>query len=482
MAQNYALSPLARALADDEMQLALNRNEPLAYCLFMLFRWGSLTQQVCPKCGTVDSHIPRPQHKQWRCRSCKADFSLKSGSLIDGTKLPYWKVVKALYLWCMEPKGVSAISISRRCNLSYESAYLLLHKFRWAFWNTQQAVRMRGTFELDVVWVLKGQRKNNDRSEEALKKRNAAKRAEVIKDYTKLGMSQKKAEAKAFKLFPPLSKALGSNPKKQPILAIVQRHEEGDKKGSKFVVGFPVADETYADVAPIVMRFIEPGSKLLTDGAAAYTALAAHYDLEQVNHDEMYSKGDGVHTNFVESCFSRWRRMEIGTHHKMNKRTLHLFFADCAWREAERETDPVERFTKALSVVAREGVCRMFKKYGHGVKERETKPRAISLRPIHRVAGPALESALTVLRATSRFADTVRAFVTTTRPAPSFASTAYAQTKEVPLWTLGRRRGTGAVPTASVMAPAVVRFKLPPASTPVYSFNVFGMLAQALRA
>lgn len=105
MAQHFLLTPLARALADDEMQLALNQNEPLAYALFMLFRWGSLTEQVCPKCGTVDSHIPRPKHKQWRCRSCASDFSLKSGSLIDGTKLPYWKVLKALFLWSMEPKG-----------------------------------------------------------------------------------------------------------------------------------------------------------------------------------------------------------------------------------------------------------------------------------------------------------------------------------------------------------------------------------------
>ena len=65
MAQHFLLSPIARALADDEMQLALNNNEPLAYALFMLFRWGSLTQQVCPKCGQVDAHIPRPKHKQW---------------------------------------------------------------------------------------------------------------------------------------------------------------------------------------------------------------------------------------------------------------------------------------------------------------------------------------------------------------------------------------------------------------------------------
>jgi hypothetical protein len=68
MSQHFLLSPVARALADDEMQLALNGNEALAYALFMLFRWGSLTKQVCPKCGQLDSHMPRPNYKQWRCR------------------------------------------------------------------------------------------------------------------------------------------------------------------------------------------------------------------------------------------------------------------------------------------------------------------------------------------------------------------------------------------------------------------------------
>jgi hypothetical protein len=28
-------------------------NEGLAYLLFMLMRWGSLTTQICPKCGAM---------------------------------------------------------------------------------------------------------------------------------------------------------------------------------------------------------------------------------------------------------------------------------------------------------------------------------------------------------------------------------------------------------------------------------------------
>jgi hypothetical protein len=173
--------------------------------------------------------------------------------------------------------------------------------------------------------------------------------------------------------------------------------------------------------------------------------------------------------------------MEIGTHHKMNARTLHLFFADCAWREAERETVPVDKFAKALLTVAREGVCRRFKKYGRGMKERETKPRTISLRPIHRVVGAALEGALNVLGQASRFANDVTKYLKLTKPTPSFVVAGYAQAVETPLWTLGRRRRSVSTGVPAVLPP-VAGYKLPPAYTPVYSFNVFGMLAQALRA
>ncbi len=476
MAQHFLLSPIARALADDEMQLALNNNEPLAYALFMLFRWGSLTQQVCPKCGQVDAHIPRPKHKQWRCRGCAHDFSLKSGSLLDGTKLPYWKALKALYLWSSEPKGMSALAISRKCGVTYEAAYLLLHKFRWAFWNMQQSVRLKGTFEIDVVWVLKGFRKANDRSKKAIEERNVKRREKLSNEFVRMGDTKADAERKALKHIPKDREPRGSNPKKQPILAIVQRHEDGGKKGSRFVVGFPVPTESYEAVAPIVKRFIEPGSKILTDGASAYTGLAAEYELEQIDHDEMYSKGDGLHTNFVESCFSRWRRMEIGTHHKMNPRTLHLFFADCAWRENERHTNPIERFTKALQAVAREGVCRTFKKYGYRPDERKAEPRSIELRPIQRVQATVLKAAQAALGGLERFAKEVVAFVQVTRPPASFA--AHTPAAEPGLWTLGRRKK--AAPVSSTLETAV-RATVPLPATAVYSFTVSGMLANCLR-
>lgn len=125
MAQHFLLSPVAASLPDDSLQHLLSHNEPLAYALFMLYRWGSLIEQICPRCGVIDRHLPRVKHEQWRCTGCRHDFSLKSGSLLDNTKLPYWKVLTALLIWMSQPKGLTAITVKNRCELSYESAYIL---------------------------------------------------------------------------------------------------------------------------------------------------------------------------------------------------------------------------------------------------------------------------------------------------------------------------------------------------------------------
>ena len=47
--------------------------------------------------------------------------------------------------------------------------------------------------------------------------------------------------------------------------------------------------------------------------------------MRRVNHDTHYKSPEGWHTNYIESAFSRWRRMEIGTYHRMSKRRLHLY-------------------------------------------------------------------------------------------------------------------------------------------------------------
>lgn len=408
MTQHFLLSPLARSLKDDEFNLLINRNEPLAYALFMLFRWGSLTQQVCPRCGSVRAHIARVTHKQWRCRDCSHDFSLKSGSLFDNSKLPYWKIIKGLYLFATNAKGRSAIDISHKLNVGYQAAYVLLHKLRWTMWHDKPKELMTGEFDVDVVWVLKGMRDANDRTPEGKAARQTKHREKLTKRLVAEGVDEARAIKVANKEYPLTATPRRTNPKKQCILAISQRKPEGG--GAKFHIGIPLPTESYELISKELRKYVAPGSVIYSDSASASVALRAHYEVRRVNHDTHYKSPEGYHTNYVESLFSRWRRMEVGTYHRMNPRTLHLYFADCTWRENSRVTSPEGKVCELLTEAVQVGIFRDFRNYGR--IHRATRADAATasnkastriLRGIGQVAGATLRAAITVLKLDGMF-------------------------------------------------------------------------------
>jgi hypothetical protein len=71
--------------------------------------------------------------------------------------------------------------------------------------------------------------------------------------------------------------------------------------------------------------------------------------------------------------------MEIGTYHRMSPQRLHLYFAECGWRENHRRDTPMEKLHDVLDRVGRLGPCALFKKYQNHLSE-QTGPRRIELR------------------------------------------------------------------------------------------------------
>lgn len=407
MSQHFLLSPIARSLQDGEFIALIHQNEPLAHALFRLYRWGSLTQQVCPRCGAVDQHMPRERHKQWRCRHCGHDFSLKSGSLFDGTKLPLWLVIKGIYLFVTNAKGRSALELSHKLNISYRAAHLLLHKIRWAFWATPPDKPMTGEFSIDVVWVLKGLRDANDRTPEAKAARQTKRREKLVKSLLAEGVPEERARKLAAKEYPLTSEPRRSNPKKQCVLAIARHGSKG--KGSNFVIGVPLPSENYAMVREALHRYVAKGSVIYSDSASASTALRADYEVRRVNHDTHYKSPEGWHTNYVESAFARWRRMEIGTYHRMSLQRLHLYFAECGWRENHRRDTPMQKLHDVLSRIAQLGPCSLFKKYqNHQSKQAES--RQISLRSVGKLESADLAGLTSLLELTKSFEPQLAAF------------------------------------------------------------------------
>src|SRR5580704_15695216 len=91
-------------------------------------------QPVCSHCGGVDAYDCRRLKgaPRFRCRACKKDFTITSGTLFASHKLPLRCYLAAIAIFCNEVKGKSALALSRDLNVSYKGAFVLLYKLREA--------------------------------------------------------------------------------------------------------------------------------------------------------------------------------------------------------------------------------------------------------------------------------------------------------------------------------------------------------------
>ena len=88
----------------------------------------------CPACGSANIQ-PRPTRKPqpYRCRKCRKDFSTKTGTLMQGTKLGYRIWAMAIYLLTTSPKRVSSMQLHRDLGIQQNSAWHLAHRIREAW-------------------------------------------------------------------------------------------------------------------------------------------------------------------------------------------------------------------------------------------------------------------------------------------------------------------------------------------------------------
>jgi transposase-like protein len=69
---------------------------------------------------------------RFRCKSCRGDFSLTSGTLFAFRKMPLRTYLTAIVIFCNEMKGNSTLALSRDLDVNYKTAFVLAHKMREA--------------------------------------------------------------------------------------------------------------------------------------------------------------------------------------------------------------------------------------------------------------------------------------------------------------------------------------------------------------
>ena len=132
-------------------------DEAEAVAFFERQRWGDTP--ACPRCGDLAVYQMkgadggRNKDYRWRCRGCKRMHTVRTGTVLEETRLPLKVWAFALWSACSNKKGVSALQISRECEVSYKSALFLMHRIRRGMAVDGPRPKLSGTIEADETYV-----------------------------------------------------------------------------------------------------------------------------------------------------------------------------------------------------------------------------------------------------------------------------------------------------------------------------------------
>ena len=108
----------------------------------------------CPRCGSFDvqSNAAHPTMSH-RCRRCKKlkYFSVRVGTVMEGSKLGYRVWVIAIFLLATNLKGVSSMKLHRDLGITQKNAWHLLHRIRKALQGDVEL--LAGPVEIDETFI-----------------------------------------------------------------------------------------------------------------------------------------------------------------------------------------------------------------------------------------------------------------------------------------------------------------------------------------
>ena len=260
----------------------------------------------CPHCGS-DNVQCGIKHRTMthRCRDCpkKPMFSLKTGTVMEGSKLGYRVWAIAVYLVTTNLKGVSSMKLHRDLGVTQKTAWHLAHRIRESL--KAPEAPFSGPLEVDETYIG-GKRKNMPRR----------KRAEMT----------------------------GRGGVGKEIVAGVK------DRLTNIVVAQPIANADKPTLHGMVGSAAVPGATIYTDEAKAYHGLP--FPHEAVNHGAGEYVRQQAHINGMESFWSMLKRGYHGTYHHMSPKHLDRYVTEFSGRHNDRDADTVDQMRHIA-----EGMC-----------------------------------------------------------------------------------------------------------------------------
>ncbi len=228
---------------------------------------------ACPGCGVAEEPY-RSSRSRLMCRSCGRQSTVTAGTIFDKTRTPLRVWLAGAWYLTNQKHGVSALGLQRVLGLGgYETAWTMLHRFRRAMVRPDRD-RLKGVVEVDEAY---------------------------------LSISDRDA--------PLTEEQRGKRKSRTHLVPVVIAVELLEPRGFGRIRLSRIDNDSAEQVIPFVQANVEPGSRVRTDGSAAYRELGElGYDHERI---VMLGSATPAHVSMagVHRLAALIKRWILGTHH-----------------------------------------------------------------------------------------------------------------------------------------------------------------------
>ena len=250
----------------------------------------------CPECGSTDTVAVKSRRPMpYRCRDCRAHFSVRKGTVMQDSKLGLQKWAFALYMMSVGLKGVSSMRLHRDLGVRQATAWHLMQRIREGFL-AGEGKPLAGPVEVDETY-FGGRRKNMHRR----KRKELSGRGPVGK------------------------------------VAVVGARD----RATKTIVARVAKKTDAAELQPFVLDNTATDAVVYTDDASAYEGLRRKHETVRHSAGE-YVRGQ-AHINGIESFWATLKRAYKGTFHHFSEKHLNRYVREFAGRHNVRDLDTIEQ-------------------------------------------------------------------------------------------------------------------------------------------
>ena len=251
---------------------------------------------VCKSCGHTE-HFWIKSRWSYECKECRSRTSLRSGTIMQGSNLPFLVWYKTMFLLTATKKGFSSKEIQKQLGLKrYEPVWAMVHKLRKAMGNRDARYTLEGMIEMDegyfTIESSEIEKAKGGRGRGAAGKSNVAVMAESAQ-LEDIESGKKSSQCRYFK-----AKVLGS-------------HNAGE-------------------ISETIKESFDEKSIVFTDDSTSYIDISDYVELHVT--EKSSEKLTKETLRWVHITISNAKRNLLGNYHKIKGKYLQLYLNEFVYK------------------------------------------------------------------------------------------------------------------------------------------------------